>query len=93
MTGEATRCLSQRWFGRLGTSIAGSLIVAGPMVGYLHLADSNRWAPGRGHIDFGAILGALHAIGYHDWVAAEVLPYQTAEQAAQEAITYLRRLP
>jgi sugar phosphate isomerase/epimerase len=73
-------------------SIAASLIAAGPLVGYVHLADSNRWAPGRGHIDFMAVLDALRTIGYDGWVAVEILPMPTADQAAQEAITYLRRL-
>ena len=36
-------------------SIAGSLVAAGPLVGYVHLADSNRWSPGQGHTDFDAI--------------------------------------
>jgi sugar phosphate isomerase/epimerase len=73
-------------------SIAASLIAAGSQVGYVHLADSNRWAPGRGHIDFVAVFGALRTIGYDGWVAVEVLPIPTADQAAQEAITYLRGL-
>jgi D-psicose/D-tagatose/L-ribulose 3-epimerase len=29
-----------------------------------HVADSNRQAVGRGHINFGAIASALHMIGY-----------------------------
>jgi sugar phosphate isomerase/epimerase len=73
-------------------SIAGSLVAAGPMVGYCHLADSNRWAPGQAHTDFRAILGALETIGYDDWVAVEILPYPSADVAAQQAIAYLRTL-
>lgn len=73
-------------------SIAGSLEAAGPMVGYVHLADSNRWAPGQGHTDFGAIFGALAAIGYDDDVAVEILPYPSPDEAARQAIEYLRTL-
>ena len=73
-------------------SIPGSLMAAGSRVGYVHLADSNRWAPGQGHIDFVAVLAALRQIGYDSWVAVEILPYPTAELAAQEAIKYLRTL-
>lgn len=73
-------------------SIAGSLVAAGPMVGYCHLADSNRWAPGQAHTDFSAILGALETIGYDDWVAVEILPYPSADEAAEQAISYLRTL-
>jgi 5-keto-L-gluconate epimerase len=73
-------------------SIAASLVAAGEMVGYCHLADSNRWAPGQAHTDFGAILHALDTIGYDDWVAVEILPYPSADEAAQQAISYLRTL-
>ena len=73
-------------------SIAGSLEAAGAMVGYVHLADSNRWAPGQGHTDFHAILGALHRIGYDSWVAVEILPFPSADKAAAQAIRYLRSL-
>ena len=73
-------------------SVAASLVAAGPLVGYCHLADSNRWAPGQGHTDFPAILDALQSIGYDDWVAVEILPYPTADEAAAQAIAYLRTL-
>jgi 5-keto-L-gluconate epimerase len=73
-------------------SIAGSLLAAGPLVGYVHLADSNRWAPGQGHTDFRAIVAALAAIGYDDDVAVEILPVPSADEAAGQAIRYLRLL-
>jgi sugar phosphate isomerase/epimerase len=73
-------------------SVAASLVAAGSLVGYCHLADSNRWAPGQGHTDFPAILDALRAIGYDDWVAVEILPHPSADEAAAQAITYLRTL-
>ncbi len=73
-------------------SIAGSLEVAGSRIGYVHLADSNRMAPGNGHLDFAAIAGALTTIGFDGWLAADVLPRPTAEQAASQAIAYLRSL-
>ncbi len=73
-------------------SIAGSLKAAGSHVGYVHLADSNRWAPGQGHTDFRAILEALESIGYDDWAAVEILPYPSADEAAQQAVDYLRPL-
>ena len=73
-------------------SVAASLIAAGPLVGYVHLADSNRWAPGRGHTDFPAIVGALATIGYDDDVAVEILPVPSPDEAATQAIRYLRTL-
>lgn len=73
-------------------SIADSLVAAGSLVGYVHLADSNRWAPGQGHTDFHAIVRALAKIGYDDDVAVEILPYPSADEAATQAIRYLRAL-
>jgi sugar phosphate isomerase/epimerase len=73
-------------------SIAESLIAAGPMVGYVHLADSNRWAPGDGHTDFYAIVEALATIGYDGDVGVEILPFPSADESAARAIRYLRTL-
>jgi 5-keto-L-gluconate epimerase len=73
-------------------SIAGSLRQAGPLVGYVHFADSNRWAPGQGHLDFLTILDALHAISYDQYATVEILPYPDPDTAARQAITYLRTL-
>ena len=73
-------------------SIAGSLDAAAGLVGYVHLADSNRWAPGQGHTDFPAILAALARIQYDEWVTVEILPYPSPDEAADQAIRYLRGL-
>ena len=71
-------------------SIADSIIAAGSRVGYCQLADSNRWAPGQGHTDFEPILAALRAIGYDDWVSLEILPYPSADLAAEQGVAFLR---
>ncbi len=73
-------------------SIAGSLELAGPLVGYVHVADSNRWAPGQGHLSFSDILGSLRKIGYDGYITVEILPYPDPDTAAEQAITYLRTL-
>jgi sugar phosphate isomerase/epimerase len=73
-------------------SIADSILTAGSMVGYCQLADSNRWAPGQGHTDFEPILAALRAIGYDDWVSLEILPYPSADLAAEQGLSFLRPL-
>jgi sugar phosphate isomerase/epimerase len=41
---------------------------------HFHLADSNRAAPGKGHIDFVPIMQALKDIGYDGWLVFELLP-------------------
>lgn len=41
---------------------------------HFHVADSNRWAPGCGHIDFKSIMKALREIGYEGFISVECLP-------------------
>lgn len=41
---------------------------------HFHLADSNRAAPGKGHLDFLPILQALKDIGYDGYLVFELLP-------------------
>ena len=55
-------------------SIAGALRRVGPLLNHIHLADSNRAAPGQGHVDFAPILEALRDIDYQGYVTFELLP-------------------
>jgi sugar phosphate isomerase/epimerase len=54
------------------------------------VADSNRWYPSAGHLDFKSILEALNATGYQGWVSGEFLPKPDAETAARQNIICLR---
>ena len=79
---------------------------AGDTLMNMHIADSSREAVGRGHIDFRAIMQALHDIGYERTLALEPLPpvpnpyiaarlkrYEPLRDVyAQESITRLRAL-
>ena len=67
-----------------------SLLAAGHRVGYVQVADSNRWAPGQGHIDFRPFFDALASIGYDDWVSVEMLPFPSPDLAAEQAVAFLR---
>jgi sugar phosphate isomerase/epimerase len=58
---------------------------------HFHAADSNRWYPGAGHLDFKSILKTLFATGYPGWVSGEFLPNPDAETAAQKSIASLRQ--
>lgn len=71
-------------------SIAGELERFAPLVAYVHLADSNRLAPGWGHLDFAAIFAALRRMRYQGWVTAEILPRPDPDAAAAQAIAHLR---
>ncbi|MCW2954350.1 MAG: Sugar phosphate isomerase/epimerase [Conexibacter sp.] len=55
-------------------SIADAIRRTGPLLNHVHLADSNRSAPGQGHTDFGEILTALKEIDYQGYVTFELLP-------------------
>ncbi len=60
---------------------------------HFHVADSNRWAPGAGHIDFGAIVKTLQKIGYKGFVSVECLPLPDgAEEAAKLAYKTLKNI-
>lgn len=59
---------------------------------HFHVADSNRWYPGAGHLDFKSILTALDSTSYQGWVSGEFLPKPDAETAAQKSIAFLRQI-
>jgi len=59
---------------------------------HFHVADSNRWYPGAGHLDFRSILKALFDTSYQGWVSGEFLPKPDVKTAAQEGIAYLRQI-
>ena len=59
---------------------------------HFHVADSNRWHPGGGHLDFRTILDTLHATGYTGFVSGEFMPMPDADTAARRAIAHLRNL-
>ncbi|MGH2454026.1 MAG: TIM barrel protein [bacterium] len=73
-------------------SLEAALRAAGPHLWHVHVADSNRRAPGWGHLDFRAILAALHEAGYGGYVSGETLPYPDPEGAARQTVEYLRSL-
>ena len=64
-------------------SVTESIIRAGDQIGDVHFADSNRWAPGCGHLDFSKIVQTLKEIDYQGYVSAEILPLPTSDTAAR----------
>ena len=69
-----------------------SIIHAKGYISHVHFADSNRWAPGSGHIGFEAILDALKRIGYQGAISAEILPKPTPDECLKLTIEYYRKL-
>lgn len=71
-------------------SIADAIRQAGKRLGHLHLADTNRWAPGWGHLDFDEVVAALREIDYQGWISAEILPLPDDLAAARQAVHFAR---
>jgi sugar phosphate isomerase/epimerase len=70
--------------------IEDSIRAAGDRIFHFHVADSNRWYPGAGHIDFGAAMATLRDIGYTGYLSVEAMPMPDADTCAERAIANLR---
>ncbi len=72
--------------------IASALQRARPRLWHLHVADSNRRAPGAGHLEFGGVVAQLHALAYQGWLSAEILQVPSFEEAASQTIAVMRHV-
>lgn len=70
--------------------IGGELAKHAQHIEYVHLADSNRLAPGQGHTDFQDIFDSLAQVNYSGWVSLEILPKPNPETAAKQGVDFLR---
>ena len=59
-------------------------------IAYVHIADSNRLAPGWGHTDFEDIFSHLKTAKYDSWLSIEILPKPEPYLAAKQAIDFLK---
>lgn len=73
-------------------SITESIHDCGARIFHFHVADSNRWHPGAGHLDFPAILDELRATGYEGFVSGEFLPLPDARTAGERFRTHMASL-
>lgn len=73
-------------------SIEAALMSFKEHIAYIHFADSNRLAPGLGHLNFPNVIHILEATGYAGYVTAEILPFPTPDDAALQTARYLRSL-
>ena len=55
-------------------SISGAIRAHADLLNHVHLSDSNRLAPGLGHIDFEEVLRVLQEVGYGGGLAFELIP-------------------
>ncbi|HWQ80219.1 MAG TPA: sugar phosphate isomerase/epimerase family protein [Anaerovoracaceae bacterium] len=58
-----------------------AILACGDLLGYVHVADSNRRFAGAGHIDLRGIIHSLSAAGYQGFLSAECLPLPDSETA------------
>ncbi len=72
-------------------SVCAALREAADYIGHVHLADSNRRAPGYGHMDFAEVARTLREIGFDGYVVAELQPYPSPHEAAKQAIQCFRK--
>ena len=66
-----------------------SLRACGARLFHVHVADSNRWAPGAGHVDFARVIATLREMKYDGWVSAEILPKPSIARAAEQTMKAL----
>jgi sugar phosphate isomerase/epimerase len=69
--------------------IGDTLVRFGALVKYIHFADSNRHAPGMGHLDFDSIFRSLDEASFNGWAAIEILPFPDPDTAAKQAAQFI----
>lgn len=73
-------------------SMADAVRRAGGHLAHVHFADSNRRAPGWGHLDFRPIVGALREAGYAGAIGLEMLLVPDLDAAARQGLQFVRGL-
>lgn len=73
-------------------SITRSIVKSKDHLFHFHIADSNRWYPGAGHIDFKEIFNVLKQIDYQGYVSAEIIPNPDPDTAAIKTIEYINSI-
>lgn len=73
-------------------SIYDSIKLAKERLYHFHIADSNRWYPGAGHLNFHKIIETLNQVNYKGYVSAEILPQPDPDIAAEKTVAYMRNL-
>jgi sugar phosphate isomerase/epimerase len=71
--------------------IAESIRDSGDKAVYVHVADSNRHQPGKGHLDFRPGFAALKAIGYDGWLGIECRVEGDYDSAIRESVEFIRQ--
>ncbi|MCD7896024.1 MAG: sugar phosphate isomerase/epimerase [Planctomycetaceae bacterium] len=59
------------------------------VLGYFHIADSNRRHPGAGHVEVATILRTLLAVGYDGVISLECLPEPDGDAALVQTMVHV----
>jgi len=73
-------------------SIEDSLLSVRDILKHVHVADSNRLAPGMGHLNFERLVNVLKSIGYDRYLTVEIIPKPSMNIAFEKAAESLRPL-
>ncbi len=73
-------------------SITESIIAAQDRLFHFHIADSNRWYPGAGHLDFDEIIETLERINYNGYISAEIMPLPDPKTATAMTIKNVNQI-
>jgi len=73
-------------------SITSSFMNARERLFHVHVADSNRWYPGAGHIDFTSIIQTLRQIHSSGFISGEMLPFPDPDSSARNMINFLKNI-
>jgi D-psicose/D-tagatose/L-ribulose 3-epimerase len=52
--------------------VIAAIALAGPRLFHFHVSDNDRGVPGSGHVPWDGVREGLRAIGYDDWIVAEM---------------------
>jgi len=74
------------------TDICGTIRASASSVKHVHLADSNRLSPGKGHLDFTEIVRTLKDINYAGYLSFEHAPSPSMEEAAAYSINHINKI-
>lgn len=73
-------------------SISESILREKDLVGHIHIADSHRYQPGHGHLDFVSGFKALHEMGYDGYLAFECRVLGEDEKTLYaESVDYIKK--
>lgn len=73
-------------------SMEAAIEAIGDKLKHVHFADSNRWFPGYGHIDFEGVCRMLKARGYSEYCSFECNNLPSVEVVRNNAGPFIQRL-